>query len=577
MTRWQRLAWRLLALLGVAALAKFAVMWFAPTVVPNNFSGPEHAVDVLVYAALTFVVWQRILMDLLLWTISRRIRQTESVPPPQEGLRVAFITTFVPGCEPLEMLERTLTSLRDADYPHDTWVLDEGNGRDVQQLCARLGVKHFSRHGVAQWNTPDGRFAAKTKGGNHNAWYDANADAYDVVAQIDTDFIADRNFLTATLGHFNDPAVAWVGTPQIYGNIGESVVARGAAQQNWSFYGPLLRGLSDRDMCLMIGANHIVRVAALRSVGFYEGHLTEDLATGMKMHSQGWKSRYVPLALAVGEGPSTWTAYFNQQMRWAFGSTHILRHQTFRAVRTMNLRQGLYYLWLQLNYFSGLTLLVSAGLLMAYFLGGVSAADLPLKPLALAYGPFLVWRFASTLWMQRLNVQPGQERGLLLAGRLVQVAASPIYALAIVQVALGRRIRFMVTPKGLGSVGRTPLSAFQLHTALALVLGATFAAGEVLHRTAWAPIAWVTVTTVIMVSFLLGEMSRRASLAVATASRSLAAGAAIQVAVTRPRARKTLRLTLPQQRVGEPEVIDLTDEALARRRAMSAYVVQLST
>ncbi len=75
--------------------------------------------------------------------------------------------------------------------------------------------------------------------------------------------------LTRTLGHFRDPYVAFVGTPQIYGNMG-NLIARGAAQQTYMFYGPILRALSSWRMTLLIGANHIVRVAALREVGWYQ-------------------------------------------------------------------------------------------------------------------------------------------------------------------------------------------------------------------------------------------------------------------------------------------------------------------
>ncbi len=97
----------------------------------------------------------------------------------------------------------------------------------------------------------------RTKGGNHNAWYDSHSNEYDIVAQMDTDFIPRRDFLTKTLGYFNDPKVAFVGTPQIYGNAAHSRVAKGAAQQQYGFYGPVMQGMSGAETALMIGANHV--------------------------------------------------------------------------------------------------------------------------------------------------------------------------------------------------------------------------------------------------------------------------------------------------------------------------------
>ena len=263
--------------------------------------------DLVLFAALTLVIWHRQVMDIIGWVICRRMDPHREPPRPAPGLRVAFITTFVPGSESLDMLRRTLASMMVADYPHDTWLLDEGDHPDVRVLCRQLGVRHFSRSGIVQYNQSSGRFLARTKAGNHNSWYAQYAGQYDIVAQVDTDFKVRRDFLTRTLGYFNDQRIAFVGTPQIYGNLG-NLVARGAAQQTYLFYGPIMRALSRRRMSLLIGANHIVRVAALREIGWYQGHLTEDLATGIRFHAGRWESVYVPEALAVGEGPTTWTA-----------------------------------------------------------------------------------------------------------------------------------------------------------------------------------------------------------------------------------------------------------------------------
>ena len=93
-------------------------------------------------------------------------------------------------------------------------------------------------------------------------------------------------------------------------------------------------------MANMIGANHVVRVAALNDIRFYAGHLTEDLLTGMRLHAQGWKSVYVPEPLAVGEGPETWKAYFTQQMRWAHGCMDILRWHTPTLAKKMSKTQA---------------------------------------------------------------------------------------------------------------------------------------------------------------------------------------------------------------------------------------------
>ena len=124
-----------------------------------------------------------------------------------------------------------------------------------------------------------------------------------------------------------------------------------------------------------------MRVAALRDIGCYQGHLTEDLATGMRFHVGRWESVYVPEPLAVGEGPTTWAAYFNQQYRWAFGCMNIFFTTHWPKVNLrMRITHAIYYFLMEQFYFSGLTMATAVLLIMIY-------------------------------WLQRFNIQPKLERG----------------------------------------------------------------------------------------------------------------------------------------------------------------------
>lgn len=527
MLRRHRVAWALSVTLGAALLAVFAAFWFDGARVVG---GTGSWLGLALFAVLTAVVWHRIVMDALAHVLSASIGRDTPPPAPQAGLSVAFITTYVPSSEPLDMLEKTLRAMLAADYPHETWVLDEGDDDGARALCARLGVRHFSRKGVAEWNTAHGTFAAKTKGGNHNAWYVAHGHAYDVVAQIDTDFVVRRDFLTATLGHFRDPQVAWVITPQIYGNDHAGLVTAGAAQQQFSFYGPVLRGLSGRGSALMLGANHVVRVSALQSVGWYEGHLTEDLATGIKLHAAGWKSRYVPEPLAIGEGPTTWQAYFKQQFRWAYGCYAILFRVTPRLLTRLGWERGGMYLWLQLNYFSGVAFVAGAGLIATYFATGRAPGQLPLLPLAAAYAPYLLWRQLHWFAMQRFHVRPRVESGWMWPGRVVGVVVQPLYAVAMVGSLLGRHLTFSVTPKGDQAATITPVGVYRTHLYIAMAMVAATTVGLLHGRTAWAMVAWAAFTVLAMTAILVAEAPARTRLALRVAVRQWST--ALRAAVT---------------------------------------------
>jgi cellulose synthase (UDP-forming) len=507
--RLMRGTYGLLLIGGLFLVARFAIFWFSSARFPHDFGSHAWFADLALFAVLSFVVWHRQLIEVAGWLICSRMEPPGPVADPPPGLRVAFLTTFVPGTEPIDMLRRTLISIVAAEYPHDTWVLDEGNDADVITLCDQLCVRHFSRHGQASFNTDGGQFAARTKGGNHNAWYATHGLDYDIVAQVDADFTVRNDFLTKTLGHFWDPRIAFVGTPQIYGNV-NNVIARGAAQQTYPFYGPLMRSLSSRRMSLLIGANHIMRVRALAEIGWYNAHLTEDLATGTRLHASRWESVYVPEPLAVGEGPATWSSYFNQQYRWAFGCLNIFFTQSLRINRRMRISHAFYYFLLEQFYLSGLRMAAAVALLMLYFIFGWKPADLDLHQLMIMYAPVLAWGQLMIIALQRFNVRPRVESGVLWAGRLVTITAIPIYFLALVGVIRNKRMTFKTTPKGDELDDKEPLLVFAPHLILSGIIVAGMVIGADLRHTSLVFYAWGAGTSVLLSAFCIHAGLRRA-------------------------------------------------------------------
>ena len=508
---WERFAYWGLMTVGLLLVARFAVFWFNPARLPRAFGRTLDPGDFLLFAGLTLVIWHRQAMEILAWLICRRVGRHQEPPPPQRDLRVAFITTFVPGSEPLDLLTRTLANMLRAEYPHDTWLLDEGNSADVRHLCHEMGVRYFSRNGIDHYNQDRGRFLARTKAGNHNSWYEEYSSEYDIVAQIDTDFQVRPDFLTRTLGYFRNPQVAFVGTPQVYGNV-NNFIARGAAQQTYLFYGPIMRALSRRKMALLIGANHVIRVAALRDVGGYQGHLTEDLATGVRFHAGRWESVYVPEVLAVGEGPTSWSSYFNQQYRWAYGCMNIFFTQTLRLNFRMRPNHAVYYFLLQQFYFSGFAMVVAVVLLLLYYLFGWVPANFEVKQLVLWYLPLLGWRQVMLLWLQRFNVRPREERGMMWVGRILTIAAIPVYFLALAGVLSSRRATWKTTPKGGAADGDDDgLGVFMPHITLLLVIIGGLGVGIVLRHTAAVFLAWGSVTAGAMSAFVLAWVYRQVS------------------------------------------------------------------
>ena len=102
------------------------------------------------------------------------------------------------------------------------------------------------------------------------------------------------------------------------------LIARGAAEQTYHFYGPLMMGMNAYGTAMAIGANCTFRRAALDGIGGHAAGLTEDMHTAMRLHAAGWKSVYAPVVVSRGLVPSTLAAYYGQQLKWARGAFELL-------------------------------------------------------------------------------------------------------------------------------------------------------------------------------------------------------------------------------------------------------------
>ncbi len=502
----ETLVYYLFLTFGLILTVAWGTWWFNSDHISQNFNGDAHVFDYILFCTLSYVVWHHILMEVFAWIMAAHMKRPEYVAPAP-GIRVAYLTAFVPGSEPLSLLEQTLRAMVLVEYPHDTWLLDEGNDDGAKEICARLGVKHYSRKGKEEFNTLSGRFTLRTKGGNYNSWLHHYISDYDVVAQHDMDFIPKPNFLIRTLGYFKDPTVAFIGTPQVYGNEEESWIARGASQQTYSFYGPLQKGFYGNDMTLLIGANHIFRTKAYEDIEGYTAHIAEDMLTGMKLyaHENHWKSVYVPEVLLVGEGPSSWQAYFAQQMRWAYGCMDIAFRHAPSLFRNMKFRHVCNYFILMQFYFAGLAQAVGIVLLVLYFTCGFTPANMPLLPVLVLYVPLVIYQIIFNLWLQRFNIVPETERGLLLAGRLLALAVWPIYFLAFIGVVRGKRLSYVVTPKGKNQTSIYQPRLFMIHGILGIFTLSGLLIGYLKGHFAGPMVFWAVINTLFMLYFVVAE------------------------------------------------------------------------
>ncbi|MEU5030399.1 glycosyltransferase family 2 protein [Streptomyces milbemycinicus] len=443
---------------------------------------------------------------------------------PETGTKVAFLTSFVPGKEPLEMVTRTLEAavrVRHRGTLH-IWLLDEGDDPAVKAVCARLGVRHFTRKGVEKWNRPKGPHRARTKHGNYNAWLDAHGDAYDYFASVDTDHVPLPNYLERMLGYFRDPDIAFVVGPQVYGNY-DAAVTKAAESQQFLFHALIQRAGNAYGGPMFVGTNNAVRISALKGIGGLYDSITEDMATGFELHrhrnpatGRKWRSVYTPDVLAVGEGPGAWTDFFTQQLRWSRGTYETLLKQFWKAPLTLPPGKLFNYTLMVIFYPASALNWILAALSCALFLGfGASGLQIDPAIWMMLYGNASALQIGLYIWNRRHNVSPHEPEGSGgVAGMVMSALAAPIYARSLMDAVLRRKSRFVVTPKGDSASPDTLFGTFRIHLFFLAVFGGSLASSFYFDHshpamTVWASLALaVTAAPIIAWRWTLRRQKR---------------------------------------------------------------------
>ncbi|MCC5811234.1 MAG: glycosyltransferase [Ectothiorhodospiraceae bacterium] len=315
-------------------IAMAYVIWRSGTLNPSApiFSG-------LVFSAELFGIMTMLLLLHMGWRLPRR-----EPPPPQKGLSVdVFITTYN---EPLEVVRRTLLAALRMEYPHRTWLLDDGNRPEMAALAERLDCHYLARSDNID-----------AKAGNlNNALLHSKAE---IIALFDADHAPHTRFLVETLGYFRNRNLAFVQTPQEFYNL-DSYQHRisGRNKNLWTeqslFFNVVQRGKDYWNAAFFCGSCALLRRSALDNIGgFATGSVTEDLHTSLRLHEKGFDSVYHYHPLAYGIAVLDAREYMRQRLRWGQGAMQVWRRERVLTNRNLTLAQKLNYFSSIVTYFEG--------------------------------------------------------------------------------------------------------------------------------------------------------------------------------------------------------------------------------
>jgi cellulose synthase/poly-beta-1,6-N-acetylglucosamine synthase-like glycosyltransferase len=431
-TRTERFTLRLMISLGVIGMMFFLRSLMDPDVIGSSF---------LYYLLITSIVFG-CLTTLHEWYHYYHIT-VPGTPPVTKSYTVDIFTTFCAG-EPYEMIEETLIAIKNITYPHETYLCDEANDPYLIQLCRELNVHHVTR-----------TLKINAKAGNiNNALKVSNGE---LCVILDPDHVPFPNFLDPIVSHFDKPEIGYVQIVQAYKNHVHGLIAKGAAQQTYQFYGPMMMTMNKYGTVLAIGANCTFRRTALESIGGHAPGLAEDMHTAMQLHAKGWKSVYVPEVLVRGLVPTTLSAYYSQQLKWSRGVFELLVATFPKLYKQFTWRQKLHYFTIPFHYLSGLFFFMNFMIPILALVFSLSPLKMDIQEFCIVGLPF----FAAVLLIRHFVqwwVMEDEERGFHVVGGLLMIGTWWIYIIGLFYTILRKKVPYNPTPKDGNEANNWPLN-----------------------------------------------------------------------------------------------------------------------
>ena len=343
--------------------------------------------------------------------------------------------------EPKKVLDSTLASCHNLDYPSKTiYLLDDSSEdkykKEAEEVTKKYNARIFrrtDRHGA--------------KAGVVNDCLKTLSDKYVVVFDADQNPIPD--FLSKLIPILeNDPKLAFVQTPQFYSNLETNKVSFGSNIQQAIFYEYVCEGKSSGQAMMCCGTNVVLRREALVDVGgLDESTVTEDFATSLKMHVKGWKSFYYNHVNTFGMGPEDLGAYFKQQNRWALGNVGVFKmvvHHFLRGPSALKLSQWFEYFITGSYYLIGWAYLFLVLCPIIYIFSGIPKFFMDPVVYTLTFVPYFVLSLAVfyTSMLKRFYNIPQLFKGQVLA-----FITLPVYMRASLFALIGIKGSFQVTSK----------------------------------------------------------------------------------------------------------------------------------
>jgi exo-beta-1,3-glucanase (GH17 family)/cellulose synthase/poly-beta-1,6-N-acetylglucosamine synthase-like glycosyltransferase len=390
------------------------------------------------------------------------LRRTFGAKPLAPGACESKVSLHLACCnEPPDMVIATLESLSRLQYANYEVLVVDNNTRDpalwepVRDWVDRLGDARFRFFHLPEW--------PGFKAGALNYALSQTAPDAEVVGVVDADYIVRSDWLQSLVGHFDDPRVAVVQTPQAHRGWARQVFRR---MMNWEYDGFFRIGMhhrNERDAIIQHGTMTLIRARALAEHGRWsEWCICEDAELGLRLMGAGLQTVYVDSVMGEGLTPDGFAQYKKQRRRWAQGAMQVLKGhwRGLLGPGPLSPAQRYHFVSGWLPWIGDALHLVFTFGAMAWTVGLLAAPKqfdytitLYMVPLVVFFGlramlgPLLYWR--------RVRCSVGEILGAALAG----MGLSHAVGLGVIAGLTQRDGVFEITGKGAGKPARPRAAA----------------------------------------------------------------------------------------------------------------------
>ena len=448
---WRRWSWIGAELFAAATLASGAYLLYAASItyvvaVDLVYLVASSLLLLLELAALTLS------LSYLFEIVDTLSRMSDRSHPADRNYRPKVAVQVPAYNEPIEVITETLNALAALDYPDLIVQVVDNNTPDrevwtaLQALCETLGSRFQFMH-LENW--------PGYKAGALNEATRRLPQDVEILGVVDSDYVVKPEWLQAMVGHFADPKVAFVQSPQNYRDWQDDQYLRGLYYSYQYFFEITMPSRAHRNAIIFAGTMGLIRRRALEEIGGWNADVvTEDAEASLRMLARGHAGVYEPRAYGHGLMPLSFDGLKKQRFRWALGGVQILRLHWRRLLlpghgEKLTVAQRVHYLLGNVQWFGDVLMFCFTLLLLLTALSTAMHHQLPIRRLTgVALGlpiAFLVTGILRAVWAMKLKTRCTWRDAI--AGLQVWFALSWVVTLACLRGLIRFHTAFLRTPK----------------------------------------------------------------------------------------------------------------------------------